>query len=197
MTIKQSRNIVRKWPFLTVKDKLREYFATRWMQDGFRFVPLDTRPKEEACTVFHPEWGRLGELFTYDLGDKTRLTFSKPFLPSQDEPEVKKALAFFVSMDLFAYEREQENERFYSDLLKSIEAQGKKSRKSRRIGEPQRETLASLEELRKIRMDAIKGKRPIPTKEAAMRMAAIDRKTWKKHDPELYKNWELESYKKE
>jgi hypothetical protein len=56
-------------------------------------------------------------------------------------------------------------------------------------------TETKLKQLREIRLEAIKYKRPIPTKKAAMGQVSITYKTWVAHDKELWAGWDVESYR--
>jgi hypothetical protein len=62
---------------------------------------------------------------------------------------------------------------------------------------PQLQTLHKLEELRKIREDAIRNTHPIPKKEAAMDQVSITDKTWALHAPNLWSRWDDKTYRPE
>jgi len=58
-------------------------------------------------------------------------------------------------------------------------------------------TKYKLQQLRELRLDAIKNNRPIPKKKAAMDGVHITYRTWVDHDRELWAGWDDESYRQE
>jgi hypothetical protein len=61
---------------------------------------------------------------------------------------------------------------------------------------PNSRTIDALNDLRRIRSDAIKNGFPIPKREIAMEVAGgVSSNTWKKQDPELWKYWYEKQYK--
>ena len=59
------------------------------------------------------------------------------------------------------------------------------------------QTEESLKTLRKIKIDALRNNKPIPSRKAAMDEAGITDKTWKKYDLDLYSNWDKREKPKE
>jgi hypothetical protein len=56
-------------------------------------------------------------------------------------------------------------------------------------------TEHKLQQLRELRLEAIKNNRPIPKKKAAMDRVHITYRTWVDHDRELWAGWDDESYR--
>lgn len=59
------------------------------------------------------------------------------------------------------------------------------------------QTIESLKALRKIKIDALRDHKPIPSRKAAMDKAGITDKTWKKYDLDLYSQWDEREKPKE
>ena len=171
--------------------------------------------------VIYAEWKRLGTALgqdepfrlntTVDFVPNEYETLPITFLDEQHQHEIvtvfadqslgKKVVTLTVFFEQEAFEKRGESALSKWNRVRSaLERDGwlvdplaryqPKKKRGMQLG-----TECKLKQLREFRLDAIRNKRPIPTKKAAMREVSITYKTWVAHDKELWAGWDDESYR--
>jgi len=171
--------------------------------------------------VIYAEWKRLGTALgqdepfrlntTVDFVPNEYETLPITFLDEQHQHEIvtvfadqllgKKVVTLTVFFEQEAFEKSGEAALSkWNKVRSALERDGRlvdplvryqpKKKRGMQLG-----TEYKLKQLRELRLGAIKNKRPIPTKKAAMGAVRITYKTWVAHDKELWAGWDVESYR--
>lgn len=148
--------------------------------DNFKFMIHLYNIEEEITDIVFPVHVPNSEVFPspFPGGGRIEVTHGLPYEPSFNS-EAEEAM-YQVCQAIWS-----------ENKLKGYFLHGAHSSKREKFKHgPQLETEESLKKLREIRLSAIQNHTEIPPRRAAMELAGISRKTWKKHDPRLYAHWD-------
>lgn len=115
--------------FATVKDEIENYLWKRGRELNLSFKGYKIEiPEGEAYDINHLDYGELGQLSIHPRENETRLRFTKPGIPKQEESTTIFLQAghnvpknVFDAVDWVFQKREKENQAFYDNLLKHFE----------------------------------------------------------------------------
>jgi len=115
--------------FATVKDDIENYLWKRGRELNLSFKSYKIElPEGQAYDINHSAYGELGQLSIHPRENETRLRFTKPGIPKQDESMAAFLQAghnvpknAFDAVDWVLQQREKENQTFYNNLLKYFE----------------------------------------------------------------------------
>jgi hypothetical protein len=127
----KKRERIVKLPFATAKDEIEKCLGKRELELklSIKSYPIE-RPEGLAYDVSHAVYGEFGQLSIHNRTNETRIRFTRPMLPKDDEATeayVKAGYKIdvpknsFAAVDWLFQKREKENEAFYNDFLMHLE----------------------------------------------------------------------------